>query len=185
VGKSSLISRISAAKPKVADYPFTTLVPHLGMVRLGDRSFVVADVPGSIKGASQGPAGAQVPAPPRAHPGARPPARGHAEPGRTPLRDYLAIRKELALYDPDLAARPEIVVLNKLDLPDTRKKLAALSSTFARRRSSCTPSVPPPARAAAAARSGLGPLVSARAPRPRSFGEAWSHHRGLITRSAR
>jgi len=135
VGKSSLISRISAAKPKVADYPFTTLVPHLGMVRLGDRSFVVADVPGLIKGASQG-AGL-------GHKFLRHLERTRvlvhllevsAEPGRTPLRDYLAIRKELALYDPDLAARPEIVVLNKLDLPDTRKKLAALRRTFARRK---------------------------------------------------
>jgi GTP-binding protein len=135
VGKSSLISRISAAKPKVADYPFTTLVPHLGMVRLGDRSFVVADVPGLIKGASHG-AGL-------GHKFLRHLERTRVlvhllevsvEPGRTPLRDYLAIRKELALYDPELAARPEIVVLNKLDLPDTRKKLATLKKTFARRK---------------------------------------------------
>jgi GTP-binding protein len=135
VGKSSLISRISAAKPKVADYPFTTLVPHLGMVRLGERSFVVADVPGLIKGASQG-AGL-------GHKFLRHLERTRVlvhllevslEPGRTPLRDYLAIRKELALYDPELAARPEIVVLNKLDLPDTRKKLATLRRTFARRK---------------------------------------------------
>ena len=135
VGKSSLISRISAAKPKVADYPFTTLVPHLGMVRLGERSFVVADIPGLIKGASQG-AGL-------GHKFLRHLERTRvlihllevtAEPGRTPLRDYLALRKELALYDPDLAARPEIVVLNKLDLPDTRKKLTTLRKTFARRK---------------------------------------------------
>jgi GTP-binding protein len=135
VGKSSLISRISAAKPKVADYPFTTLVPHLGMVRLGERSFVVADIPGLIKGASQG-AGL-------GHKFLRHLERTRvlvhllevsAEPGRTPLRDYLALRKELSLYDPDLAARPEIVVLNKLDLPDSRKKLATLRKTFARRK---------------------------------------------------
>jgi GTP-binding protein len=135
VGKSSLISRISAAKPKVADYPFTTLVPHLGMVRLGERSFVVADIPGLIKGASQG-AGL-------GHKFLRHLERTRVlvhllevspEPGRTPLRDYLAIRKELKLYDPDLAARPEIVVLNKLDLPDSRKKLATLRKTFARRK---------------------------------------------------
>jgi GTP-binding protein len=136
VGKSSLISRISAAKPKVADYPFTTLVPHLGMVRLsGDRSFVVADVPGLIKGASQG-AGL-------GHKFLRHLERTRVlihlleinpEPGRTPLRDYLALRKELTLYDPDLAARPEIVVINKLDLPETRSKLATLKRTFARRK---------------------------------------------------
>jgi GTP-binding protein len=136
VGKSSLISRISAARPKVADYPFTTLVPHLGMVRLSsDRSFVVADIPGLIKGASHG-AGL-------GHKFLRHLERTRAlvhlvevsaEPGRTPLRDYLAIRKELQLYDPELAARPEIVVLNKLDLPDTRKKLTTLRRTFARRK---------------------------------------------------
>jgi GTP-binding protein len=136
VGKSSLISRISAAKPKVADYPFTTLVPHLGMVRLsGERSFVVADVPGLIKGASQG-AGL-------GHKFLRHLERTRVlihllevsnEPGRTPLRDYLALRKELSLYDPELAARPEIVVINKLDLPDSRKKLAVLTKTFARRK---------------------------------------------------
>ena len=136
VGKSSLISRISAARPKVADYPFTTLVPHLGMVRLsGERSFVVADIPGLIKGAHQG-AGL-------GHKFLRHLERTRVlihlievspEPGRTPLRDYLAIRKELTLYDPDLAARPEIVVVNKLDLPDTRRKLATLRRTFARRK---------------------------------------------------
>jgi GTP-binding protein len=136
VGKSSLIARISAARPKVADYPFTTLVPHLGMVRMsGDRSFVVADVPGLIKGAHQG-AGL-------GHKFLRHLERTRVlihllelsvEPGRTPLRDYLAIRKELTLYDPELAARPELVVVNKLDLPDTRKKLATLRKTFARRK---------------------------------------------------
>jgi GTP-binding protein len=136
VGKSSLISRISAARPKIADYPFTTLVPNLGVVGLpGDRSFVVADVPGLIEGA---------------HAGAglgdrflrhleRTRVLVHllevsAAPGRTPLRDYAALRKELALFDQALAERPEIVVLNKTDLPDTRKKLRSVAQAFARRK---------------------------------------------------
>jgi GTP-binding protein len=135
VGKSSLIARVSAARPKIADYPFTTLIPNLGMVRLSDdRSFVVADVPGLIEGAHQG-AGL-------GHRFLR-----HLErtrvlvhllevspiPGRTPLRDYLALRRELGLYDPGLAARAEVVVVNKLDLPTTRKRLPALKRLFAKR----------------------------------------------------
>ena len=135
VGKSSLIARISAARPKIADYPFTTLVPNLGSVRLsGDRSFVVADIPGLIEGA---------------HAGAglgdrflrhldRTRVLVHlldatAAGGRTPLRDFITMNRELALYDPELAARPQIVVLNKLDLPDVRRKLAAIARPFARR----------------------------------------------------
>jgi GTP-binding protein len=135
VGKSSLIARISAARPKIADYPFTTLVPNLGMVRLsGDRSFVVADVPGLIEGAHEG-----------AGLGQR--FLRHLErtrvlvhlldasdlPDRAPLRDYMALRRELELYDPAMAARGEIVVVNKLDLPETRKRLASLRRTFGRR----------------------------------------------------
>jgi GTP-binding protein len=139
VGKSSLIARISAARPRIADYPFTTLVPNLGVVRLpGDhgsvRSFVVADVPGLIEGAHEG-AGL-------GHRFLR-----HLErtrvlvhilevsvvPGRTPLRDHTTLCRELALYDPELAARPQIVVLNKIDLPDVRRKLASVRRSFARR----------------------------------------------------
>jgi GTP-binding protein len=135
VGKSSLISRISAARPKIADYPFTTLVPNLGMVRLSDeRSFVVADVPGLIEGAHEG-AGLGIQ------------FLRHLErtrvlvhllelsdiPGRTPLSDYEALRRELSSYDPGLAGRPEVVVINKLDLPATRKKLPALKKLFAKR----------------------------------------------------
>jgi GTP-binding protein len=123
VGKSSLIARISAARPKIADYPFTTLIPHLGMVRLSDdRSFVVADVPGLIKGAHEG-AGL-------GHRFLRHLERTRvlvhllelsSVPGRTPLRDYQTLRRELGLYDPALAGRSEVVVLNKMDLPATRK----------------------------------------------------------------
>jgi len=135
VGKSSLIARISAARPKVADYPFTTLIPHLGMVRLSDdRSFVVADVPGLIEGAHEG-AGL-------GHRFLRHLERTrvlvhllelNAIEGRTPLRDYETLRRELALYDSALAGRIEVVVLNKLDLPATRKKLPAMERLFARR----------------------------------------------------
>jgi GTP-binding protein len=136
VGKSSLIARISAARPKIADYPFTTLVPNLGVVGLsGDRSFVMADIPGLIEGA---------------HTGA---GLGHrflrhlertrllvhllevsATPERTPLRDYEILRRELTLYDPELAKRPEIVVLNKSDITETRSKASRLRQAFARRK---------------------------------------------------
>jgi GTP-binding protein len=135
VGKSSFIARVSAARPKIADYPFTTLIPNLGVVQLpGERSMVLADVPGLIEGAHSG-AGL-------GHQFLR-----HLErtrvlvhilevgqiPGRTPLRDYLALRRELELYDPKLAARHEILVLNKVDLPATRTRVAALKKLFARR----------------------------------------------------
>lgn len=136
VGKSSLIARVSAARPKIADYPFTTLIPNLGVVQLSqDRSLVLADVPGLIEGAH---AGAGL-----GHQFLR-----HLErtrvlihlleispvPGRTPLRDYLALRRELTLYDAKLAERTEIVVLNKVDLPTTKAKMTALRATFARRK---------------------------------------------------
>ena len=136
VGKSSLIARISAARPKIADYPFTTLVPNLGTVRLsGERTFVVADIPGLIEGAH---AGAGL--------GDRflrhldrtrllvhlldPSA---AADGRSPLVDYEAMNRELALYDPELAARPQIVVLNKIDIPEVRRRKSQLARAFAKR----------------------------------------------------
>jgi GTPase len=141
VGKSSLIARISAARPKIADYPFTTLVPNLGTVGLSDeRSFVVADIPGLIEGAH---AGAGL--------GDRflrhlertrllvhlldAAADGGPEGGsaRTPLRDFDTMNRELALYDADLAARPQIVVLNKIDLPEVRRRAKQLARSFAKR----------------------------------------------------
>jgi GTP-binding protein len=132
VGKSSLIARISAARPKIADYPFTTLVPNLGVVGLsGERSFVVADVPGLIEGAHSG-AGL-------GHRFLRHLERTRLlvhllelspDPERSPLKDYKALRKELALFDPGLAARPEIVAFNKIDMPDNRKRLARLRTAF-------------------------------------------------------
>jgi GTP-binding protein len=131
-GKSSLVSAISAAKPKIADYPFTTLVPNLGVVSAGERTFTVADVTGLIPGASQG--------------------RGlgldflrhiercavlvhvvdcaTAEPGRDPVSDIDALEAELAAYTPtlqgdsvlgDLVERPRAVVLNKIDIPEARE----------------------------------------------------------------
>ncbi|MDX1878768.1 GTPase ObgE [Mycolicibacterium sp. 141076] len=131
-GKSSLVSAISAAKPKIADYPFTTLVPNLGVVSAGDNTFTVADVPGLIPGASEG--------------------RGlgldflrhiercavlvHVvdcatlEPGRDPISDIEALEAELAAYTPtlqgdstlgDLTERPRAVLLNKIDVPDARE----------------------------------------------------------------
>ncbi|WP_163548118.1 GTPase ObgE [Candidatus Frankia nodulisporulans] len=120
-GKSSLVSVLSAARPKIADYPFTTLVPNLGVAQAGDHPpYTVADVPGLIPGASQG--------------------RGlgleflrhierctlivHVldcatlEPGRDPLTDLDVIEAELAAYSADLSNRPRLVVLNKIDIPD-------------------------------------------------------------------
>jgi GTP-binding protein len=134
VGKSSLIARISAARPKIADYPFTTLVPNLGTVALsGERSFVVADIPGLIEGAHAGV-------------GLGDRFLRHLDrtrllvhlldasaPGRTPLGDFEAMNRELALYDPALAARPQLVVLNKMDLPDVRKRAKQIARPFARR----------------------------------------------------
>jgi GTPase len=127
-GKSTLISVISAAKPKIADYPFTTLEPNLGVVDLGDfRTFVVADIPGLIEGASEG-----------AGLGDR--FLRHVErtklilhlvdvsslSGRDPVDDYEIINRELAAYNDDLAARPQIVVATKIDALDEPTRLSNL-----------------------------------------------------------
>jgi GTPase len=127
-GKSTLISRISAARPKIADYPFTTLSPHLGVVSLSDdRSFVVADVPGLIEGAHQG------------H------GLGHqflrhiertkvlvhlvdvsGASGRDPVRDFDIILDELKLFDPKVAAKPMIVAASKMDAVADPSRVDAL-----------------------------------------------------------
>ncbi len=128
VGKSTLISHISAARPKVADYPFTTLRPHLGVVKFGDfGGFVVADIPGLIEGAHEG--------------------KGlgirflkHVErtrmlihmldlspfTERDPKEDFKAINTELERFNPDLALRPQVVALNKIDLTEARAQAPEL-----------------------------------------------------------
>jgi len=105
------------------------------MVRLSDdRAFVVADVPGLIKGAHRGRGSrTSILAAPGANARSGSFAGGELDPRRTPLRDYQTLRHELALYDSALAGRTEVLVLNKLDLPDTRKKFTALKRLFARR----------------------------------------------------
>lgn len=127
-GKSTFISVISAARPKIADYPFTTLEPNLGVVDMGDyKTFVVADIPGLIEGASEG-----------AGLGDR--FLRHVErtklmlhlvdvssfSGRDPVSDYEIINRELAAYNEDLAARPQIVVATKIDAIDDPERLEDL-----------------------------------------------------------
>jgi GTPase len=129
-GKSTLIRAVSAARPKVADYPFTTLVPSLGVVSCGEQSsFVIADVPGLIPGAHRG--------------------QGLGDrflrhllrtrvllhlidlsglEGRDPVEDFEAINQELALFDPALAARPQMVVGNKIDLVEARDNLERIEA---------------------------------------------------------
>ena len=121
-GKSSLIAAVSAARPKVADYPFTTLVPNLGVVEAGDHQFVIADVPGLIPGASQG-KGLGISFLRHVE---RCTVLVHVvdcatpEPGRDPVSDFDTIEAELAAYGA-LADRPRLVVLNKIDVPDGRE----------------------------------------------------------------
>ena len=127
-GKSTLISRVSAARPKVADYPFTTLTPNLGVVRLiGDRSFVVADVPGLIEGAHRGQG--------LGHQFLRHLERTKvlvhlvdvtSATGRDPVNDLDTVRKELELFDQALAAKPQIVAANKMDAVDDPERVTAL-----------------------------------------------------------
>ena len=129
-GKSTFIARVSAAKPKIADYPFTTLTPNLGVVTLsGDRSFVVADVPGLIEGAHSG------------H------GLGHqflrhiertkvlihlvdvsGASGRDPVEDLETIRKELELYNRDLLNKPHLVAANKIDAVDEPDRIVRLEA---------------------------------------------------------
>ena len=171
-GKSTLVSRLSAARPKIADYPFTTLIPALGLVRLDEeRSFVIADVPGLIPGAAEG--------------------KGlglrflrHLErtrflvhlldldpsTGRDPVDDWRTIQAELETYSPELAARPQLIAANKTDLDGAAPRLARVVA-FGRRRK--LPVIPIAARtgqgldalraALGAALSGASPLTGTRA----------------------
>jgi GTP-binding protein len=126
-GKSTLLAASSAARPKIANYPFTTLSPNLGVAQVGDQTFVIADIPGLIEGAHAGVG--------LGHDFLR-----HVErtrvlvhvldaagvDGRDPLHDFEQINEELRLYQPELAERPQVVALNKQDLPEARTNLARL-----------------------------------------------------------
>jgi GTP-binding protein len=124
VGKSTLIARVSSARPKIADYPFTTLVPNLGVVRIDEgTSFVIADLPGLVEGAHRG-AG-------RGHAFLRHVARTRLlihmldlSSGTEPHRDLETVNRELRLHDPRLGELPQLIAGNKIDLPEGRQCLA-------------------------------------------------------------
>src|SRR5581483_953199 len=132
-GKSTLISVISAVRPKIADYPFTTLVPNLGVVGYDDgKSFVVADIPGLIEGAHRGEG--------LGHKFLKHVSRtkvlvhlldASAIDEADPLANWLTINRELELFDPVLARKPQIVAANKIDLPDGAEKAKLLQEQFA------------------------------------------------------
>ena len=133
VGKSTFVSRVSAARPKIADYPFTTLVPHLGVVRYGDQeSFVIADIPGLIEGAHEGLGmGMQF-----LRHVERTAALLHIldisqESYRSAWHDYTLINRELELFSPAMRKKPQVVAIGKLDLPITRERMKKDIDTFA------------------------------------------------------
>ncbi|GAB4558145.1 MAG: GTPase ObgE [Haliangiales bacterium] len=137
VGKSTFIAKVSRARPKIAAYPFTTLIPNLGMVRLSDeRSLVIADIPGLIEGAADG-AGL-------GHRFLRHVERTRvllhlieanelAGPDREPLKDYDTLIRELARFAPELATKPQVVALNKIDLAETSERADEIRRRFAER----------------------------------------------------
>jgi GTP-binding protein len=139
-GKSSLIAALSAAKPKIADYPFTTLVPNLGVVGVGEHVFTVADVPGLIEGASDGKGlGLEfLRHIERASTLAHVLDCATMEPGRDPVSDFEVIERELQAYDRDLgdrplSDRPRVIVLNKIDVPDGRDLADLVRPEFEKR----------------------------------------------------
>ncbi len=131
-GKSTLISRVSAARPKIADYPFTTLVPNLGVVSYGDgATFILADIPGLIEGAHEG-AGLGIQ------------FLRHIErtkilvhlldlspmTQRDPIEDYEKLNHELISFSEELSKRPQIIALNKIDITEAREELEDLEKHF-------------------------------------------------------
>jgi len=141
VGKSTLISKISAARPRIADYPFTTLVPQLGILSFGGHSpFVVADIPGIIEGAHEG-AGLGLK------------FLRHVErtgllihvldlsdlSRRDPVQDYELLNRELTLFDGALAKKPQIVALNKIDTPEAEQKIPRVRRYFQKRKTEIYP----------------------------------------------
>ena len=138
-GKSSMIAAMSAARPKIANYPFTTLIPNLGVVEAGDVQFVVADVPGLIPGASQGKG--------LGHDFLRHVERcstlvhvldcATEEPGRSPVADLAAIEQELTAYGDatgaELLTRPRLIALNKIDVPAAREQAGQVKTEFEQR----------------------------------------------------
>jgi GTP-binding protein len=127
-GKSSFLAAVTNAKPKIADYPFTTLVPNLGVALLGDETIVLADIPGLIEGAHTGL-------------GLGDTFLRHIQRTRvlihlldgssdSPLADYSQINTELALFDPELGNKPQVVVINKIDMPEVNIRKEELKNTF-------------------------------------------------------
>lgn len=131
VGKSTLLSVVSKARPEIAEYHFTTLVPNLGVVQVENHSFVMADLPGLIEGASEG-KGLGIEFLKHVE---RCRVLVHvvdmgANDGRDPLEDYRIINEELAKYHPKLATRPQIVVANKMDLDDAKANLERFKKAY-------------------------------------------------------
>ena len=139
VGKSTLVSRISAARPKIANYPFTTLAPNLGVARLPldhpkpTRSLVVADIPGLIEGAHEGKG--------LGHQFLRHVERTRVlihlleislEPGRDPWHDFVVLNNELRKHNEQLAKRPQLVALSKMDLSETKEQFSTWQAHFAK-----------------------------------------------------
>lgn len=154
-GKSTLLSRLTRARPKIGDYPFTTLTPNLGVAEYRGESFVLADIPGLIEGAHRGTG--------LGHEFLRHVERtrvllhvvdvsGTGE--RNPLADFHTVNEELRLYDPELARRPMLVAANKIDLPDGRANLDAFRAALGKEGYAVFP-------LSAATGEGLDPLLAA------------------------
>ncbi len=159
-GKSTFLSAVTNARPKIADYPFTTLTPNLGVADLdGEVQLVLADIPGLIEGAHAGHGlGSQF-----LRHIQRTQVLIHMIDGSTlePLLDYAQIMAELALFDPHLAAKPQIVAINKIDMPEVRQRVPELEKAFAERAAKLFP-------ISALARENLKPVL-------------WEAHRLLQT----